>query len=196
LADVAQRSLPTVPALESSQVLEVVTATIRTVADAQKEAEPSVAAGHHRGVSLAKEQQVLVTTAEALSSGHSSLDAQQASVPGMAAAATDLVGNLAWLQLAQGTNIQDLGDESLSPESTAPGLSVLQLAQTLHSSIAHAVSLGSEASTELDVVVAAQSIAHQHRDRILSGISESSNPYLHLPNEQSSLHGENFTVYP
>jgi hypothetical protein len=145
--------------LDLAQVLRVVSESIRAVADAQSQEDTAFTSDPShvlRRVSLARQQHVLVTTAEALTSLslESSAHPPLPSASLIAAVATDIASALAERNL--GTNC--------TAELSEPGSNVIvdasiqELANLFQAVVAGAVGQGDSPSTELEVMMAARGL--------------------------------------
>jgi hypothetical protein len=158
---------PTAAALDPAQVLRVVSESIRTVADAQSQEEAAFTSDPShvlRRVSLARQQRVLVTTAEALTSlsleslSHLALP----SAPLIAAVATDIVSELAKQKLGISRTVEASEPPIVASNSHAiVDASIQDIASLFQAVVARAVGQGDSPSTELEVMMAAKSLVNE-----------------------------------
>ena len=174
----ASNSPPVVNSMSSdpSQILRVVTEAIQNVAQAQSQAKVALhGAGNtvqmQRQVALSKQQQVLVTTAEALSVGI--LDTRSSEVPPAAStlahAARDVVNEIArQIVLERATRMPEILNTSntgMGPGAQVPHpsqpLSIKEVAAGLQTSVAQAVNHSDAMSSELEIMMTACALVKQ-----------------------------------
>jgi len=148
--------------LDLAHVLRVVSESIRAVADAQSQEDAAFTSDPShvlRRVSLARQQRVLVTTAEALTSLslESSAHPPLPSASLVAAVATDIVSALAELNL--GTNRSaELSEPPNAGSNAIVDASIQELANLFQAVVSRAVGQGDSPSTELEVMMAARGL--------------------------------------
>jgi hypothetical protein len=151
--------------LDPAQVLRVVSESIRAVAGAQSQEDATTFTNDPshvlRRVLLARQQRVLVTTAEALTSLSLESSAQPAlpSVSLIAAVATDIVSELADRKLAT-DRIVEVSEPQTVASNAPPAVhaSIQEIANLFQAAVAHAVGQGDSPSTELEVMMAAKNL--------------------------------------
>jgi len=145
--------------IDLTHVLRVVSESIRAVADAQSQEDAAFTSDPShviRRVSLARQQRVLVTTAEALTS--LSLESAHPPLPSaslVAAVATDIVSELAERNLGR---TAELSEPPNAGSNAIVDASIQELANLFQALVARAVGQGDSPSTELEVMMAAKGL--------------------------------------
>lgn len=160
--------------LDPAHVLRVVSESIRAVAGAQSQEEATFTDDPShvlRRVSLARQQRVLVTTAEALtslsleSSSHLALP----SVSLIAAVATDIVTALAERKLATDGIVKVAEPPIIASNASATvDAAIQEIANLFQAIVAQAVGQGDSPSTELEVMIAARDLVKEGSEALPS----------------------------
>jgi len=145
--------------LDLAHVLRVVSESIRAVADAQSQEDAAFTSDPShvlRRVSLARQQHVLVTTAEALTSLslESSAHPPLPSASLIAAVAIDITSALAERNLGTA----ELSEPPNAGSNAVVDASIQELANLFQAVVARAVGQGDSPSTELEVMMAARGL--------------------------------------
>ncbi|KAF8308110.1 hypothetical protein DL93DRAFT_1962949 [Clavulina sp. PMI_390] len=172
IVDVTPSNKPIIQ-LERQQVLNVITASIHVIAAAQSEAvpDPSSETESH-ALRLARQQRVLVVTAEALSAPAvdpitgSSVQLSLPSAPLMAAVATEAISHLAVPYLLHPRTSPDAlaSQATATVASNAPVLSeaaISDIANTFRLALNQAVSRDDVPTTELEAMMKVKALVRQ-----------------------------------
>lgn len=150
----------------------MITQSIHAVAAAQSQEASSRLndAEDTRGLSLARQQRVLVTTAEALSSLSMELSTHLAlpSVSLIAAVATEIVSDLAAHYLSENQHTSDQQGMHIvaSNAPTLPDTSIPEIADLFRLIVSQAVGQDETTTTELEVIMIAKHIVKQRADAL------------------------------